>query len=146
MYGCNILADNDELENLVIKDCLDKCFQKFSEIETKYKNENMECSNGTQEAIPPTTSNVIKAEMLSKFETHLISMKFAFKKIHSIICRKDNIKVELAVCENGSSDEVFARVYVNRVRECNYKWANCLKALWQKEFKKVSLSQQNIVS
>lgn len=81
--------------------------------------------------------------MLSSFKNHLESMKFVFKKIHSIVCQKDDIKVELALCENGSSKEIFARVSVNRVREFNYKWANCLKTLWREKFQKVSLSEEN---
>lgn len=76
--------------------------------------------------------------MLSAFENHLKAIRFDYIKVHSIICQKDDIKVELAMTENSSTSDIFARTYVNNVRESHRKWDMCLKRLWEEEFPNVS--------
>lgn len=55
-------------------------------------------------------------------------------KIHAIKCEKDDIKVELAVCEDCTPTVTFQRVFVNKVREHNRKWADYFNNLWRKRF------------
>lgn len=93
--------------------------------DTKETEENLP----TPAAIP----TVITEQMVVQLENHLQSAQFHFKKIHSISCRKDDTQVELALSENESSTDIFQRVYVNRVREVDCKWANHLKILWHSE-------------
>lgn len=90
----------------------------------------------TQKILPPTPAAippVITEEMVVQLEAHLQSKQFDFKKIHSISCQKDDLKVELALAENESSIDIFQRVYVNRAREMDFKWANHLKTLWHSD-------------
>ncbi len=142
IYGCNIRVDNYELlrDDSVIKCCLIKCYQTYvSGMRIKDKNESSSVEEQPieQNVSAPDIPNVICAKMIDAFEDLLKSMTFDFVRIHSIVCQKDDIKVELALCENGSSNNIFARVYVNTERESDFKWANCVKTMWRNEFQNV---------
>ncbi|XP_037043774.1 uncharacterized protein LOC119079808 [Bradysia coprophila] len=139
VYGCNIRADNYESHHdSIIKHCLQKCYKTFVSgirVEDKPLDTSSTSSDQNDQNLSMANSpNVICETMMSAFENHLKSFKFDYTKIHSIICQKDDIKVELALTENPSPDDIFARTYVNRVREPDCKWAICLKHLWTKEF------------
>lgn len=105
------------------------------------ENISVHSTDEVQKNVVVLSSNILCETMIGTFENHLKSMKFDYTKIHSIVCQKDNIKVELALSQNGSVDEIFARVYVNDVRESDCKWDNCFKRLWKEEVQNVRKSQ-----
>ncbi|KAJ6649936.1 Alpha-ketoglutarate-dependent dioxygenase alkB like 4 [Pseudolycoriella hygida] len=71
--------------------------------------------------------------LFDKFENFLESNKF-FSSIHSISCRKHDVKVEVFICENGTSGKAFQYVYFNKLREHNGKWSKFFNNLCRKKF------------
>lgn len=77
--------------------------------------------------------------LFGKFENFLESNQF-FSEIQYVSCQKHNVKVELCLCENGTSSKLFQFVYFNKLIEsdADVKWTKVINGLCDKKFDHVS--------
>lgn len=75
--------------------------------------------------------------LFDKFE-HFLEYNQFFSRIQSVSCQKHDVKVELFLCEDGTSGKAFQFVYFNKLSEHDGKWTKFINKLCKKKFEKVS--------